>query len=157
MVAIHRPVIFTLVLCLAGCMTSLASPDAPATQTAETTEQATPRDGTTRIAAAGTPEGASCLKTCGLEARKGTYTECLSSGSAKDECRTTARTWYLDCIQSQCSAEEVQLDTCRTECRTAGSAARDACGADAATAETCTTAARETTRTCVASCRAPAE
>ena len=133
----------------------MAAPDAPTTETAEATSATVPGTGVARIAAAGARSAESCLKTCGLAARSGPYTDCMSADNTKEACRTTARTWYLDCIEDECTAEEVQLDACRTECRTAGGTARDACGPDGADSETCLAAARETTRTCVATCRPP--
>jgi hypothetical protein len=154
---IHPVVALTVLLGLSGCMTSMAAPDAPTTETAEATGATVAGTGATRIAAAGTHSGEGCLKTCGLAARSGVYTDCMSTDSTKEACRTEARTWYLDCIEDECTAEEVQLDTCRTECRTAGGTAKGACGPDAADSETCVAAARETTRTCVASCRVTPE
>jgi hypothetical protein len=131
-------------------MTSHAQPpvDSSRNATAEVTPNS--RTGEARIAAA--PAGQTCLQTCGIEARSGVYTECVSDGGVKQECGVAARVWYRECIESECSEADIQLDTCRTDCRTSGAAAREACAADAEDAEACTLDVRAKAKECVADC-----
>ena len=126
-------------LLLAGCLTSSAHPPA-----APDVRQ----DGMARVAAAA--DGASCLETCGLEARRGAYADCLASGEDQVSCSVSARGWYRGCIESACSDAEVALDDCRFDCRSTGAAARDACAA--ADAGSCAADARAATKTCLAAC-----
>jgi len=147
-----RPFFAVLVAaCLSGCMTSRA--ESPAASTPAVTAEAAPdsRAGEARIATA--PAGQTCLKTCGIEARSGVYSECLSDGGVKQECGASARVWYRECIESQCSEAEVQLDSCRTDCRTDGAAARAVCEAESDDSEACTLDVRAKAKACVADCQ----
>lgn len=126
---------------LAGCATSAAQPPADAGER---------KDGLARVAAAAAD--GSCLQSCGLDARAGVYTECLAEGGEQRACGKSARGWYRDCIESSCSDAEVQLDSCRVECRTTGAAARDLCASSDQDADSCVVDAKATAKACVAAC-----
>ncbi|MEC7947060.1 MAG: hypothetical protein VX265_05795 [Myxococcota bacterium] len=130
-----------LLVCATGCSISSAQPPADGDP---------PRSGLERIAP--TDPGGSCLRTCGVDARAGAYTDCLSSGKDQAACATSARVWYRDCIESRCTDAEVRLDDCRFACRAAGASAVDACEGHGAEADRCAVDARAETKACVAAC-----
>ena len=93
----------------------------------------------------------SCLKSCGIEARNGLYSECLEDGGEQKECGSHARTWYKDCLESRCSAAEIQLDDCRTKCRIRSKADYEQCLSENRDTE-CRKSMRKNTSQCLDLC-----
>ncbi len=133
-----------LVGSLSGCGISASS-----TAVANGTPQSTP--GERRLVDA-TADPADCLQTCGLEARRGSYAECLEQGGEAKECGVQARVWYRGCLERECSTADIQLDDCRHTCRVTGAAEREDCTAQASAAETCQSNAIDRQRGCLSEC-----
>ena len=107
------------------------------------------RTGQSRIELAQT--GESCLQECGYQARSGLYTDCLENGGEQKECGATAREWYRDCLETECTEEEVQLDDCRTDCRLDAKRSFERCLPES-DEQTCRSAKRSETDSCLAEC-----
>ena len=95
---------------------------------------------------------ADCLQSCGIEARRGPYAECLDQGGEAKACGAQARVWYRECLEQECSAVEVQLDDCRHACRVTGAADRKACTTQADEAKSCEGDAVDRQSSCLAEC-----
>ena len=67
-----------------------------------------------------------CPQKCGLEARGDVYATCLADGGDRADCGIRARAVYRDCLESQCTADDVRRDDCRASCRVDAAADRDA-------------------------------
>ena len=106
--------------------------------------------GESRIATAQADQ--SCLKTCGMEARSGVYSDCLGEGGEQRECGANARVWYRECIESRCTDADITLDDCRTDCRQSYKPAYEQCVADTEDETTCQTTTRANVKECVAEC-----
>ena len=98
-----------------------------------------------------TQVGDSCLQECGHQARSGLYTDCLTNGGEQQECGQTAREWYRECLQTECSEEEIQLDDCRTACRVEAKPSFEQC-LTSGDEKTCRAGKREEIRSCLLDC-----
>ena len=90
-------------------MTGIACAEMPEAKSVEQSASITAesRTGQGRIELA--QAGESCLQEFGM-ARLGLYTDCLANGGEQKECGATAREWYRNCLQTECTQEEVQSD-----------------------------------------------
>ena len=132
-------------------MSGIACAQMPEGKSVEQPESITAesRTGQSRIELAQT--GESCLQECGYQARSGLYTECLANGGEQKECGATAREWYRDCLETECTEEEVQLDDCRTDCRLDAKLGFERCLTES-DEQTCRSAKRGEVDSCLAEC-----
>ena len=93
----------------------------------------------------------SCLEQCGQEARNVIYANCLEEGE-QQECATTGRQWYRDCLEDRCDESAIQLDDCRTECRINSKKEYGECIAETESAEECKTDRKMSVQVCIAEC-----
>ena len=91
----------------------------------------------------------SCLENCGYEARGTIYASCLEMGDTQQNCGSSARVWYRECLESRCDESAVQQDDCRTDCRLQAKENLQQCAADD---NECTRHIRTLMRTCVDEC-----
>lgn len=98
-----------------------------------------------------TQMGESCMQECGYQARSGLYADCLANGGEQKDCGKTAREWYRDCLETECTEEEVQLDDCRTECRVEAKPRFEHCLTES-DEQTCRDNKREGMDSCLADC-----
>ena len=131
--------------------TMTACAQMPEANTVDKTESVTveTRTGQSRIELA--QAGASCMQECGMEARSGLYADCLENGGEQKECGRTAREWYRECLQTECTEEEVQLDDCRTDCRAEAKPSFEQCLTES-DEQTCRSAKRAEIDSCLADC-----
>ena len=45
---------------------------------------------------------ATCKQECGLEARGIVFADCMDDGGVREECGSSARIWYKECLFSRC-------------------------------------------------------
>ena len=130
---------------------TMACAQMPESNTIEQTESvaAESQTGQRRIELAQT--GESCMQDCGYQARSGLYADCLANGGEQKECGKTAREWYRECLQTECSEEEVQLDDCRTDCRAQAKPSFEQCLTEN-DEQTCRSSKREEIDSCLADC-----
>jgi hypothetical protein len=143
--------IAALFIGLFGCGEAAETQTAPDQPSAAEAGAVTDASGTQRIDLA-TPDQ-SCLKTCGVEARKGEYSACLDEGGLQQECGASARLWYRDCLEERCADDEIQLDDCKTDCRMDGAADRDRCQAEQGDVQQCMEGLKLGVRDCIAACK----
>ena len=94
----------------------------------------------------------SCLEQCGQEARATIYSDCLTAGGEQQECGSTGREWYRNCLQTRCDESALQQDDCRTECRSNAKNEFQQCR-DAEEPEVCRTQLKDNKRECIAECK----
>ena len=140
-----KRIILSFFLLLFACE---EAPEHSATTQAQPAAQE--RTGEARIATAQSAQ--SCLKTCGTEARGGVYSDCLEEGGAQQDCGTSARVWYRECIESRCTEADIELDDCRTDCRTSFKPAFEQCVADTNDETECRTSTRASVKECIVEC-----
>lgn len=141
-----KPLFFTTVF-----LTLTACAQIPEGNTIDKTEAVAveTRTGQTRINLAQT--GESCMQECGMEARSGLYADCLENGGEQKECGRTAREWYRECLQTECTEEEIQLDDCRTDCRAQAKPSFEQCLTEN-DEQTCRSSKRIEIDSCLADC-----
>ena len=97
-------------------------------------------------------EDLTCMQQCGQKARGTVYADCLDDGGDRDECGSTGRQWYRECLETKCDEAAVQLDNCRTECRTDGKSSQVECIAEENSETECIKIRKVTVKTCVDEC-----
>ena len=95
---------------------------------------------------------ASCLEVCGFEARGTVYADCIDDGENQQECATSARSWYRECLESRCGEEAVAFDNCRTSCRIDHKEEKYNCNF-AENQQNCLEEVKSTIRSCVDTCQ----
>ena len=109
--------IFSLMLCMTvlGCEEVAENASTDAVNPENVTETQQPRR--TVDTENQSTVGLTCLEQCGQEARGTIYADCLNDGGVQQECATTGRQWYRNCLQTRCGDEALKQDDCRTDCR----------------------------------------
>ena len=97
-------------------------------------------------------EELTCMQQCGQEARGTVYADCLDDGGNREECGTTGRQWYRECLENNCDESAVQLDNCRTDCRTEGKSAQVECIAEDNSEIDCIQNRKIAVKTCIDEC-----
>lgn len=99
-------------------------------------------------------EGAdfNCSEQCGTEARSDVYSSCLADGGDRSVCGSRARVFYRDCLELQCTAEEILLDDCKAACRVEGAADREDCVEELEDEAACRTRSRQAVGECLSDC-----
>ena len=93
-----------------------------------------------------------CMQQCGQEARGTVYADCLDEGGNRQECGTSGRQWYRECLETRCDEAAVQLDDCRTECRITAKQAHVQCLDGGTEAETCREQKNLSVQSCIERC-----
>tara|TARA_B100000683_G_C12325126_1_gene488149 strand:- start:271 stop:660 length:390 start_codon:yes stop_codon:yes gene_type:complete len=95
---------------------------------------------------------ATCLERCGYEARGTMYSSCLETGETQQECGSSARLWYRECLQTRCDESALQLDDCRTDCRINAKEQVQQCDVDSIEESECKIQIQSVMRTCIDEC-----
>ena len=94
----------------------------------------------------------SCLEACGAEARGTVYASCIETGETRQECGSSAREWYRDCLHTRCDESAIQQDDCRTDCRINVKDQIRECASDPTNEQECKSEIRTVMRTCIDEC-----
>ena len=100
----------------------------------------------------GASDEESCLEACGYEARGTIYASCMETGETRQECGSSARAWYRDCLQTRCDESAIQQDDCRTDCRINAKDQVQQCEFDSDSEHECKNQIRVLMRTCIDEC-----
>ena len=135
------------------CFTLTACSEAEQAQTPKTEELSnqTPARQLT-VENQDSPQDLSCLEQCGQEARGTIYTDCLTEGGDKLDCRTTGRQWYRECLETRCGEEALQQDNCRTDCRINAKEEIQQCIENDGSKEDCRLQIKTNVQSCIAEC-----
>ena len=93
-----------------------------------------------------------CMQQCGQEARGTVYANCLDDGGDRKECGNTGRQWYRECLETRCDEAAVQLDNCRTDCRSDAKMEQVECTEEGNSIEECSESRKITVQTCIDEC-----
>ena len=94
----------------------------------------------------------SCAQVCGIEARSGAYADCLAAGGERQDCGSSARLWYRECLESRCAEADLLRDDCTMACRIDAAEEREACIEQTGEAASCRLRSREQVEDCIAAC-----
>ena len=95
----------------------------------------------------------SCLEQCGQEARGTIYADCLAEGGDKQDCGSTGRQWYRECLETRCGAEAIQEDNCRTACRSHSKEEFHQCVENDGSKQEGRSQSRNNLQSCIAECQ----
>ena len=94
----------------------------------------------------------SCLQKCGQEARGTVYANCLDEGGEREECATSGRQWYRECLSTRCGEVAIQRDDCMTGCRIDAKTDHEQCTAESDNPKECRAKKRVQVDECIAEC-----
>ena len=141
-----RTALFSFAFICSICLTACESGTPEVSENQDTVAVARPF---TQTEASGAE---SCLEACGYEARGTIYASCMETGETRQECGTSARAWYRDCLQTRCDESAIQQDDCRTDCRINAKDQVQQCELDSDSEQECKSQIRALMRTCVDEC-----
>ena len=93
-----------------------------------------------------------CMQQCGQEARGTVFADCLDEGGDRKECGNTGRQWYRECLETRCDEATVQIDNCRTDCRSEAKSEQFECTEEGNSIEECRESRKITVQTCIDEC-----